>query len=515
MIRNKKNSIMLIITMLFAFLLVMPLTNVSAIAGSVYVGNEVLYDNDGDNTSLDGTVIYDYVNNTLTLDNYNGGEIVYVEEEDLTVILKGTNVITYENDGIGFEVPSANVKFTGDGSLTIDDVTAGIDLYEGNLEIDNTTININGLIGIAVDYGKLTINNASIDVDSAFFSTMVFDDIVINGGNLTFTSGIAGIIGQNNIVINDGYIESVGGIDGAGAAIVLIKFNGDPKLNIADNLQIFPEDTSIQELTLDYDGIPYDALSIGKDGASISLEGLDASTTNIAHEVIIKPKHKVSFDTNDGSDVDDQFLKTGEKVTQPNTPTKDGYLFVDWYSDDELTVPFDFDSTITEDTIIYAKWEKTYTYSYTFLSGDNQEFFKGKIDSYTFRIDGDYALFDSLEIGDLELISGTDYTVTEGSTIIEFIIDGINKLNTLDVGTYDVVVKYTNSKKASGKLIIKDEEPVIPPDMDIPTGEDPQPGENPRTGDNIISYLILGSISLFGIVGCGLYINRKKIVIND
>ncbi len=33
---------------------------------------------------------------------------------------------------------------------------------------------------------------------------------------------------------------------------------------------------------------------------------------------------------------------------------------------------------------------------------------------------------------------------------------------------------------------------------------------NPKTGDGIMNYILLGSISVFGILGCGLFINKKK-----
>lgn len=131
-------------------------------------------------------------------------------------------------------------------------------------------------------------------------------------------------------------------------------------------------------------------------------------------------------------------------------------------------------------------------YTYEFLNGDNQEFYEGKIENYIFRIDGDYSLFDTLLIGDLQLTNGTDYTVTEGSTIITFEKDGLDKLNKLKVGNYDIVVKYSNSKKAMGKLIIKPLE------------------ENPQTGDKIVSTIIVGSISLIGLTGCLLYIKKRK-----
>lgn len=34
--------------------------------------------------------------------------------------------------------------------------------------------------------------------------------------------------------------------------------------------------------------------------------------------------------------------------------------------------------------------------------------------------------------------------------------------------------------------------------------------ENPKTGDNVVSYLIIGSLSLICLAGCGLYVNRKR-----
>lgn len=51
-------------------------------------------------------------------------------------------------------------------------------------------------------------------------------------------------------------------------------------------------------------------------------------------------------------------VEEGKTATKPTDPTKDGYEFVNWYSDSELTNLFDFTSTITGNTTIYAKWEE-------------------------------------------------------------------------------------------------------------------------------------------------------------
>ena len=70
-------------------------------------------------------------------------------------------------------------------------------------------------------------------------------------------------------------------------------------------------------------------------------------------------KYTVSFDTDCGSTVETQTVVTGNKATKPtSTPTKKGYNFVGWYTDNTYTTEFDFENTIiTDNTTIYAKFE--------------------------------------------------------------------------------------------------------------------------------------------------------------
>ena len=69
----------------------------------------------------------------------------------------------------------------------------------------------------------------------------------------------------------------------------------------------------------------------------------------------------VTFDTNGGSSVGLQAVKTGDKVTKPADPTKSGYTFSGWYTDEACTTAYDFSSPVTEDMTLYAKWESTET----------------------------------------------------------------------------------------------------------------------------------------------------------
>ena len=70
-------------------------------------------------------------------------------------------------------------------------------------------------------------------------------------------------------------------------------------------------------------------------------------------------KFKVTFNTNDGSKIPTQEIEAGELLIQPTDPTRTGYAFKGWFTDEKLTTAFDFTKPITADITLYAKWEKT------------------------------------------------------------------------------------------------------------------------------------------------------------
>lgn len=157
-------------------------------------------------------------------------------------------------------------------------------------------------------------------------------------------------------------------------------------------------------------------------------------------------------------------------------------------------------------------------YTYKFISGDNQELTMSKIDKFTFRIDGDYSLFEELKVGNFALVKDIDYTVTEGSTIITFTETGLTKLNTLVAGIYDVTVKYTDNT-VTGKLIVKEE--TKQEENNITNTENTNIVEdnnttntivenktnNPKTGDTIM--LVVAGLVLSV---AGIYVTKKKLV---
>lgn len=69
---------------------------------------------------------------------------------------------------------------------------------------------------------------------------------------------------------------------------------------------------------------------------------------------------KVSFETGEGSKVDFQTTADG-KLVKPADPTREGYTFGGWFTDEACTEAYDFSTPVTADMTLYAKWTKNAT----------------------------------------------------------------------------------------------------------------------------------------------------------
>lgn len=67
--------------------------------------------------------------------------------------------------------------------------------------------------------------------------------------------------------------------------------------------------------------------------------------------------YTVSYDSNSGSAVESETVINGRSVVKPSDPVREGYSFIGWYTDVELTKPFIFGATpVTGDIKLYAQW---------------------------------------------------------------------------------------------------------------------------------------------------------------
>ena len=68
--------------------------------------------------------------------------------------------------------------------------------------------------------------------------------------------------------------------------------------------------------------------------------------------------YEVSFITEHSDAPASQNVKYNETAKDPGKLTAEGYTFDGWYTDDTRTKEFDFNTPITSNTTVYAKWEK-------------------------------------------------------------------------------------------------------------------------------------------------------------
>lgn len=84
-------------------------------------------------------------------------------------------------------------------------------------------------------------------------------------------------------------------------------------------------------------------------------------------------------------------VEKGERVEEPNEPTKDGYVFIGWFKNLTDKEAYDFDDEVTSNFTLYAKWEKekvcdlTCKDGYTLVNPDSENCYceKNKEDEET------------------------------------------------------------------------------------------------------------------------------------
>ena len=85
----------------------------------------------------------------------------------------------------------------------------------------------------------------------------------------------------------------------------------------------------------------------------ISMFLLVAMLTGCSNEI---KEYEVIFESNGGTELDTIIVEEGYVLIEPLEPTRDNFLFVDWYSDEDFTIVITFGNEISNDLTLYAKW---------------------------------------------------------------------------------------------------------------------------------------------------------------
>ena len=89
--------------------------------------------------------------------------------------------------------------------------------------------------------------------------------------------------------------------------------------------------------------------------------------------------YQVDFDMANHGEIKSQSVKKGKTASKPEKPEAEGYFFEGWYADNKFENEFNFETPITADTIIYAKWVKEINISFEFVSGSEGQNLPEKI----------------------------------------------------------------------------------------------------------------------------------------
>lgn len=84
-------------------------------------------------------------------------------------------------------------------------------------------------------------------------------------------------------------------------------------------------------------------------------QGFASTCNNVT--VVVSTECTVRFESGGGSAVPDQTVQYGERVTEPQEPTREGYRFNGWYADLDRTRLWDFENdTVSGNMTLYAGW---------------------------------------------------------------------------------------------------------------------------------------------------------------
>ena len=85
-------------------------------------------------------------------------------------------------------------------------------------------------------------------------------------------------------------------------------------------------------------------------------------------EKIVKKVYTIKFNSNGGSNINEQVVDEGNKVSKPNNPTRNGYKYVGWTLEGK---EYDFNSSVNRDITLVAKWEEIIKNKYTIKFNSN------------------------------------------------------------------------------------------------------------------------------------------------
>ena len=299
--------------------------------GKLYVERTVTLDLNGHTLSCSSEntgIIWVRKNGNLAIKDSGTGGKIDGQEKNCGIFIKG-GVLTLESGSIVNCYEKIIDEYSGDG--------AAVDLETNGQFIMN---------GGAIEDCRAGDDGGAIDIGSG--CTFIMNGGAIKNCKATKNGGAVIVKDKAKFEMNDGLIEgcSVTTTDGTGGGVY-----------IANVGRFVMSGGTIKDCTRyfsDYygyigDGVAGETFS----KAEIVLKG--GTFDNCGTFGCTIDTHTVTFDSDGGSDVDQQEICNTSAI-KPSDPKKDGYDFAGWYLGD---TQYTFDTKITTDITLKAHWTPT------------------------------------------------------------------------------------------------------------------------------------------------------------
>ena len=248
-------------------------------------------------------------------------------------------------EGVLYSVDDENNAMTTYATFDIPALASG-ETYESTLEFMPKVSDFSelGMVDLKIDAvsGEETVADGMVTLSSTEPMVAEINDGAENvalgsGSTLQLETAVApwsGVAGDVEYYSDDNNIASVdenGLITGNGAGNTTI-YAYYPQSGITDDIAV-----SVTESGSSGQG--------GSGGGGLGANGFAAAS------------YTVTFVSNGGSAVQSATVSSGETVSEPTAPQREGYVFAGWYADENLVTPYDFSTPVTRNITLYARWE--------------------------------------------------------------------------------------------------------------------------------------------------------------
>ncbi len=276
-------------------------------------------------SSVDPSVVFILIS---TKSGYSSGSGFFIDTN-------GTIVTNYHviKDGL-----SGAIQLNNGATATIDTVLG----FDEKLDIAI-------LATSATSTKPVTISKTPVQVGDTVYAIGYPEAFKLGFSSSTFTTGM---VSMNRSIDGYTYIQSTVDITHGNSGGALINKYG--------------EVVGITTAGITYSNIDYMNLSI-------PIQRIDTVSRNVNDplDVVTKRNYPVyATFYSDGTKYTSQSVKYEGYAYEPTAPSKTGYSFAGWYADSSFKTKFNFNTKLTSNVSIYAKWNiNTYNINYNLNSG--------------------------------------------------------------------------------------------------------------------------------------------------